>query len=72
MVLVRGFLSGCPAVATLKRHATGCSHLDIQVLDSDRHGILNEDIDNAVNRVIDFVSKTAPANSTLTAAIPAQ
>jgi len=62
-----------PASATLiKRHATGCSHLDIQVLDSDRHGILNEDIDNAVNRVIDFVSKTAPANSTLTAAIPAQ
>ncbi|PTB98286.1 alpha/beta hydrolase, partial [Thalassospira xiamenensis] len=62
-----------PASATLiKRHATGCSKLDIQMLASDRHGILNEDIDNAVNRVIDFVSKTAPADSTLTAAIPAQ
>jgi alpha-beta hydrolase superfamily lysophospholipase len=62
-----------PASATLiKRHATGCSKLDIQMLASDRHGILNEDIDNAVNRVIDFISKTAPTNSTLTAAIPAQ
>ncbi|KEO57815.1 alpha/beta hydrolase [Thalassospira permensis NBRC 106175] len=62
-----------PASATLiKRHATGCSKLDIQMLASDRHGILNEDIDNAVNRVIDFISKTAPADSTLTAAIPAQ
>ncbi|WP_417814911.1 alpha/beta hydrolase [Thalassospira alkalitolerans] len=62
-----------PASATLiKRHATNCSDIDIQILNSDRHGILNEDIDGAIDRVIDFVIKTAPTNTALIQTIPAE
>lgn len=62
-----------PASATLiKRHATNCSDIDIQILNSDRHGILNEDIDGAIDRVIDFVIKTAPTNAALIQTIPAE
>ncbi|WP_417812246.1 alpha/beta hydrolase [Thalassospira alkalitolerans] len=62
-----------PASATLiKRHATNCSDIDIQILNSDRHGILNEDIDGAIDRVIDFVIKTAPTNAALLQTIPAE
>ena len=45
-----------PASATMiKRLATGVEDMDVQMLKSDRHGILNEDIDDAHNRILQFV-----------------
>ncbi|WP_417824697.1 alpha/beta hydrolase [Thalassospira lucentensis] len=47
-----------PASARMiKRLATGITDLDVQMLKSDRHGILNEDIDNAQERILQFVER---------------
>ncbi len=51
-----------PASATMiQRLATNAAEIDVQVLKSDRHGIVNEDIDGAHDRIIGFVKQHAAA-----------
>ncbi|MCC9621302.1 alpha/beta fold hydrolase [Thalassospira sp. MA62] len=62
-----------PASARMiKRLATKAKYMDIQMLKSDRHGIVNEDIDNAHERILSFVQSHCAAPNQRRAAIPAQ
>jgi esterase/lipase len=62
-----------PASATMiRRIATGVSEIDVQMLVSDRHGIVNEDIDGAQDRIISFVRAHCADPINLSEAIPAE
>ncbi|MFH1805827.1 MAG: alpha/beta fold hydrolase [Pseudomonadota bacterium] len=51
-----------PASASMiARRTTGTTHKTVTVLRSTRHGILNEDIDGAVDHVVDFVTRPDPS-----------
>jgi len=56
----------------IRRLATNASDINVQMLKSDRHGIVNEDIDGAHDRIIDFVQSHCDLQDTQTEAIPAE
>ena len=62
-----------PASANMiRRLATNASEIDVQMLKSDRHGIVNEDIDRAHARIIDFVQSHCEVQPAKSNAIPAE
>lgn len=62
-----------PASANMiRRIATNVSEMDVQMLESARHGIVNEDIDGAHDRIIDFVKSHCANPMELADAIPAE
>lgn len=62
-----------PASATMiRRLATNAPEMEVQVLASDRHGIVNEDIDGAHDRIIDFVQSHCADSVQKSEAIPAE
>ena len=62
-----------PASATMiRRLATNATDIDVQMLKSDRHGIVNEDIDGAHDRIIDFVQSHCDLQEADAESIPAE
>ena len=62
-----------PASANMiRRIATNVTEMDVQMLESTRHGIVNEDIDGAHDRIIDFVKSHCANPMDLPDAIPAE
>jgi alpha-beta hydrolase superfamily lysophospholipase len=62
-----------PASANMiRRIATNVSAMDVQMLESTRHGIVNEDIDGAHDRIIGFVKDHCANPMELADAIPAE
>ena len=62
-----------PASATMiRRLATNAPEMEVQMLASDRHGIVNEDIDGAHDRIIDFVQSHCADSVQKSEAIPAE
>lgn len=62
-----------PASANMiRRIATNVTEMDVQMLESTRHGIVNEDIDGAHDRIIDFVKSHCANPIDLPDAIPAE
>ncbi|RCK48993.1 alpha/beta fold hydrolase [Thalassospira profundimaris] len=62
-----------PASATMiRRIATNAPEIDVQMIKSERHGIVNEDIDGTHDRIIDFISDHCAAEMIEASAIPAQ
>ena len=62
-----------PASANMiRRIATNVTEMDVQMLESTRHGIVNEDIDGAHDRIIDFVKSHCANPMELADAIPAE
>lgn len=62
-----------PASAQMiRRLATGVSDIEVQMLKSERHGIVNENIDNAHDRIIHFVEQQCGSPKPLPTAISAE
>jgi esterase/lipase len=62
-----------PVSATMiRRLATNAPEMEVQMLASDRHGIVNEDIDGAHDRIIDFVQSHCADSVQKSEAIPAE
>lgn len=62
-----------PASATMiRRLATNAAAIDVQMLKSDRHGIVNEDIDGAHDRIISFVQSQCDPQQSETKSVPAE
>ena len=62
-----------PASATMiRRLATNVTDIDVQMLKSERHGIINEDIDGAHDRIIAFVQSHCTMPNKKAKTIPAE